>query len=698
MTGFTCDFAVKQTPSAQNIGAYTGKCQRRMTDVNRNKTMRILAAAIIYCASAQVAWTASPVQIPLWDAAAIDNECDRMLANARAQVSALERVPQSQQTVGRVFRGWDRLQITVEDAQGPIDLLSNVSPDAATRTAGEKCLLKINTFNTELFQNEKIYALFQRAKPADGIDRKLRKDVIEAFEDTGVALPPEKRARMKAILDRLEEVRQIFGRNIRDNKTRVAFSPDELKGLPASYLADAKRDDKGGYALGFEYPEYEPFMANAENEEARRRYYVAFSNRGTPQNLDLLGEASRLRLEIAGLYGLPSYAHFVTRRRMVGNPETVWRFLDEVKGKVREIELKEIAELRAFKAERLGKSPQDATLNRWDVAYYQEQLKKLRYNIDQEALRVYFPTDASIAWAFALSGELYGVRFVSAKVPVWHPDVRYYNVIDAKTGRILSGIYLDLFPREGKYSHAAAFGIRSVSVLARRAPISVLVTNFNRKGLDHRELETMLHEFGHVLHGVLSSTRYASHGGTNVERDFVEAPSQMYEEWARTRESLRLIHKYCTGCPEVDDALVKRLHAARSYGMGVRYSRQHLYASYDMVLTGEREVDPMRIWIAMESETPVGHVPGTQFAGTFSHLVGGYAAGYYGYMWSEVLALDMLSRYGKNLMNPTVGRSFRQLILSQGGQKLAADMVRGFLGRDPSPQAFFAEITGQREN
>src|SRR6266853_1552130 len=239
-------------------------------------------------------------------------------------------------------------------------------------------------------------------------------------------------------------------------------------------------------------------MSNAENEEARRRYYIAFNNRGTPQNLDLLGEATRLNREIAGLYGLPSYAHFVTRRRMVESPETVHRFLDEVEGKVREVERREIGELRAFKAERLGKSVREVTLNRWDLPYYQEQLKKARYNIDQEALRAYFPTDASVAWVFAISGSQYG--------------------------------------------------------------------------------------------------------------------------------------------------------------------RQHLYASYDMTLFGEREVDPMQGWIRMEGETPTGYVPDTQFPGTFGHLVGGYGAGYYGYMWSEVLALDMLSVYGKNLMNPAVGRRFRELI------------------------------------
>src|SRR6266567_7652374 len=374
---------------------------------------RRLVLTALCAAFAPVAWTAPRPQIPIWNAPEIDKVCGETLSKARGEIAALERLPLSQATLDRVFGTWNRVQILIEDTQGPLEILTNASPDAATRTAGESCQLKISELGTELFQNEKIYAHFRRITPTDRIDRKLKKDVVEGFEDTGVALPPEKRARMKLILQRLEE--------------------------------------------------------------ARRRYYIAFNNRGTPQNLDLLGEAARLNREIASLYGLPSYAHFVTRRRMVESPETVHRFLDEVEGKVREVERREIGELRAFKAGRLGKSVQEVTLNRWDLPYYQEQLKKERYNVDQEALRAYFPTDASIAWVFAISGRLYGVKFVQAKAPLWHPSVRYYEVIDGKTGGFLSGMYLDLFPREGKYSHAAAFGVRSASLLAKRTPISVLV-------------------------------------------------------------------------------------------------------------------------------------------------------------------------------------------------------------------------------
>jgi thimet oligopeptidase len=199
------------------------------------------------------------------------------------------------------------------------------------------------------------------------------------------------------------------------------------------------------------------------------------------------------------------------------------------------------------------------------------------------------------------------------------------------------------------------------------------------------------------MHGVLSNTDYASQGGTSVERDFVEAPSQMYEEWARRKESLSLLTQFCSpACPAVDDDLLGRLSAARLYGAGLRYSRQHLYAAYDMATSGATSADPLALWDTMEGETPLGHVPGTQFPGAFEHIISGYAAGYYGYMWSEVLALDMLSAYGDNLMDPAVGHRFRRTILAQGSQKKAAQMVREFLGREPSNAPFLAEITGTR--
>jgi len=635
--------------------------------------------------------------IPIYDAASLAEACGTGLADAARLIKRLETMPLGNAGARDLLDRWDRLRIRLEDFEGPVDLTANVSPDAATRSAAEACESKTTRFETELYQNGALYARIKALTARTGPAAKMRKDLLDTFEDNGVALAPDKRARLKAIADRLEEIRQEFDRDIRDNQTRVVFSADEVVGLPRDYLAKAKRDDKGNYLLGFEYPEYLPFMANAENEEARRRYQFAFQNRGTPRNIELLAEAMRLRKEMAGLFGLSSYAEFATRRRMVGNPQAVEKFLREVKSAVREVERKEIAELTALKAATLHKPVGEVRLQRWDADYYQEQQRKARFNVDQEALRQYFPTEASIQWVMAIASRLYGVRFVPATVPTWHPDVRYFDVFDATSGKLKGGVYIDPFPRAGKFSHAAAWPVRGSAKRSRRTPISALVANLNPAGLNSEELETLVHEFGHVMHGVLSDTQYATLAGTSVQLDFVEAPSQMFEEWARRRESLALLPQFCKpACPAIDEARLKQLSAARLYGAGIRYSRQHLYAAYDMAASGETVPDPQAQWEKMEGETPLGYVPGTHFAGTFSHIISGYTAGYYGYMWSQVLALDMLSKFDGNLMDPVTGRRFRTTVLAQGSQKPAAQLVREFLGRDPSNEAFIAEITGTR--
>jgi thimet oligopeptidase len=419
-------------------------------------------------------------------------------------------------------------------------------------------------------------------------------------------------------------------------------------------------------------------------------------NRGTDRNLEILDEVMRLRHELASLYDLPSFAHFVLRRRMAGNPDAVQTFLSEVKAAVESAEARDLDELRALKAEREGRPAADVEVSRWDLSFLSERLRERRYSVDQESLRKFFPPQSTLDWLLDVSGEVFGVRFVPVKVPVWHDEVQYVDVLDGDDGRFIGGIYFDLFPREGKFPHAAAWPVRGVSRRAGRTPISVLVTNFDRRGLTHDEVETLFHEFGHILHGVLSATEFNAHAGTSVQRDFVETPSQIYEEWTRRLESLERMRLVAPDVPLMDTALVERLNAARRFGQGLLYARQWLYASFDLALTGPAPGPAADVWAAMERDTTLGHVPGTAFPGTFAHIVGGYAAGYYGYMWAEVIALDMLSAFGGRLVNPEVGRRFRREILARGSEAPASALVQAFLGRPVNADAFFQEIVGAR--
>ena len=629
--------------------------------------------------------------VPLYDAAQLTRACDDTIARAKKTIAAMD----AKHGAGAIFDEWNRLQIDIENAANPIFLLSNVHPDKAVRDAAEPCLQKLTTLGTEIFQDEKLYARVKAAQPATPHQAKLKKDLVEGFEDSGVTLPPDKRKRAKEIFDKLEELRQAFDRDIRDDPTTVTFTPAEMEGMPESYLKTKKKDGQGNYVLRLDYPSYIPFMQNAKSGAARERYYRAKLSEGGAKNLDLLNEIFDLRKELAGLYGLPSFADYSLRRKMAHDPATVMKFLNDVKAAVGELEKKELEELRAEKAKDLGTPLEQTKFERWDLSYYQEKVRRSRYSIDQEALRKYFPTDKAIDYVFAISQTLYGVKFREVKVPTWHPDVRYFDVVDAKSGRFISGFYLDLYPREGKYNHAAAFPVRGVSLVAHRTPISALVTNFNREGLNHDELETMLHEFGHVLHGVLSRADYNPEAGTSVKRDFVEAPSQMFEEWARREQPLELFKTVCPECPHLTRDDIERLDKARRYGQGIRYARQWLYAVFDMELSTNPR-PPLAVWKNLEAATPLGFVEGTMFPAAFSHIASNYAAGYYGYMWSEVIALDMLTPFKPDMLSPAVGKRYLDTILSQGSQAEEIDMVRKFLGREPSSDAFFAEITGKR--
>ncbi|HUQ27736.1 MAG TPA: M3 family metallopeptidase [Usitatibacter sp.] len=648
-----------------------------------------LAALAAPCVQAQQA-TPRPLAT-LYDAPGVTRACDQGIARAQSTIKQME----ARKGAGAIFDEWNRLAIAMEDVVNPIYLLGSVSPEKAVRDAAEPCLQKVTTLQADLFQNEKLFARVNAAQPANPHQAKLKKDLIEGFEDTGVALPPDKRKRAKEIFEKLEGLRQAFDRNIRDDPTKLVFKPEDMEGMPEAYLAARKRDAEGNFVLGLDYPSYVPFLQNAKREEARKRYYMAKLNEGGAQNLDLLLQIFQLRKELAGLYGLPSFADYALRRKMVGSPATVTKFLGDVKGAVTSLEIREVADLRYQKSLDLAVPVTGMQIHRWDVAYYSEKVRRERFKVDQEKLRKYFPTDKAVQYTLLVAETLYGVKFNEVKVPAWHPDVRYFDVLDGKTGKFISGFYLDLFPREGKYNHAAAFPIRGVSKLARRTPLTALVTNFNREGLDHNELETLMHEFGHVLHGVLSQADYNPHAGTSVKGDFVEAPSQMFEEWARREQPLALFRKVCADCPQLSSQEIAQLEAARRYGQGIRYARQWLYASFDMALATDPQ-PPLTVWKGLEGATPLGHVEGTSFPSSFSHIANNYAAGYYGYMWSEVIALDMLSAFKANMLDPAVGARYRDAILAQGGQEEEMALVKRFLGREPSNEAFFQEITGRR--
>jgi thimet oligopeptidase len=649
-----------------------------------------MCVALLGAASAGAASWPGPA-FPRFDTPAqVVAACDKGLAGAQRRMKALEqRAPDPHWLAAS-----DDLGAYIEDTYYPIGFLTNVHPDAAVRDAAQACELRWQDFASTLGLNERIYQAARRVKPRDAIDREALRLALESFEDSGVGLPADKRPRAKALADRITELGLKFEQNVRDEPTHVSYTPQELAGVPEDAWSKARRDDDGRVVLGIDEPTYMQVMRSAQSAAARERMWRAKTNEGGEPNLALLGEIATLRREYAALFGFDSYADFVLRRRMAQDAGRTQAFLDDVKAAVSAAERRDLDALREAKARHLNQ-PADATrLDRWDVLFYTERLRRERYAVDQDAFRPYFPPQESVRFVMRLAERLFGIRYERVQATLWHPDAQAYAVLDAASGKPIAGLLVDLYPRAGKYNHAAVWSYRNVATRNGRVPQAALVVNLDRQGLTLDELETLLHEFGHALHNNLSATRYTAQAGTNTLHDFAEAPSQMLEDWVYDKRVLDVFAEVCPACKPVPAAMVDQARAARDHLKGSAYARQHLYASYDLALYGRRAADPMALWAAMEGATPLGHVPGTRFPAGFSHVASNYAAGYYGYLWSLVVAMDLRTAFEGHRLDPAVGLRYRRTVLANGGQRPPEELVREFLGRKTSSKAFFDYLKG----
>ena len=649
------------------------------------------AAGTLVAASAAAAPPTSlpgPAFARYENAQALTAACDAGLAGARDRVAALEKMAPGD--------GWlaafDDITAYVEDVSGPLYVLENVHPDKALRDAAQACTLRWSDFDSTLGQNAALYRAVKDVRPRDAIDREFVGFSLEGFEDSGVSLPAAQRERAKQLNDRIAEVSQQFQTRVREANAKLPFTAAELAGVPETVWKDKARDGDGRFVLGLDYPTLLPVLERGEVASTRERMWRAKQNEGGAENLKLLAELAQLRREYARLFGASSFAEFQLRRRMAQNTAITGRFLAEVKAAVQGREKRDLEELRQAKAAHLGAPLEFTRIDRWDVSFYTERVRRDRYAVDQEAFRPYFPPEASLQFVMRLAEKMFGIRYTRMPERLWHDDVQAYAVSDAASGRPLASLYVDLYPREGKYNHAAVWSFRNGSTRGDRAPQAALVVNMDRKGLTLSELETLLHESGHALHNNLSLTRYVAQAGTNVQRDFVEAPSQMLEDWVYDKRVLKVFAEVCPTCTPVPDEMIDKARVARDYGKGLRMARQHLYASYDLALYAADAPDPMALWAQMEGQTPLGHVPGTMFPAGFGHIAGGYASGYYGYLWSDVVALDLRTAFGADRLDPVAGARYRQTVLSQGRQLPPAVMLRNFLGRETNSKAFFEDL------
>ncbi len=649
------------------------------------------AAGTLVAASAAAALPTSlpgPV-FPVYETAqALTAACDAGLAGAGERVKALEAMAPGEAWLA----SYDEVTAFIEDASGPTYLIQNVHPDKAIRDAAQACSLRWSEFGSRLGQNAALYQALGKVRPADAVDRSFVADSLEGFDDAGVGLPLAARERARLLNDQMAALSQRFAARLRDADIKVAFLPAELVGVPESVWKDKPRDGDGRVLLSLDYPTLIPVYERAELAATRERMWRAKQSEGGDGNLKVLAELVQMRREYAQLFGVGSYADFKLRRRMAQNTANTSRFLGEVKSAVESREKRDLEELRKSKSEHLGTPLETTRVERWDVPFYTERVRRERYAIDQDAFRPYFPPMESLKFVMRIAEKMFGIRYTQIQARLWHPDVLAYAVSDAASGQPLASLYVDLYPRDGKYGHAAVFSFRNGAARSGRVPQAALVVNFDRKGLTLSELVTLLHESGHALHNNLSLTRYAGQAGTSVQRDFVEAPSQMLEDWIYDRNVLALFAEVCPTCKPVPDEMIDKARVARDYGKGMALARQYLYASYDLALHGADAPEPMALWAKMEGATPLGYVPGSMFPAGFGHIASGYAAGYYGYLWSDVVALDLRTAFAADRLDPLVGTRYRRTVLSQGRQEPPAELLRNFLGRDTNSKAFFEDL------
>ena len=624
-------------------------------------------------------------------------ECDAVLQDAQAQLDALEAF-QGDATVDTFYRPLNDLLMAFVGGYAKAALFENVHPNEDIRTANEECVQKFDRFSTELNLSRPVFDALNKIDTAAS-DAATQFSVEKALRDyrrSGVDKDEETRNKIRKLNEEITIIGQDFGRNIREDvRVLELASADQLKGLPQDYIDSHKPDENGIIRITTDYPDYIPFVTYAEDDELRKQMRILSRSRGYPQNAEVLKNLLTKRHELAQVLGYETYAHYITDDKMVGSPERAQEFIDEIAGTVKEAASRD----KALLLERLKQiDPGAEEVGVWQYSYLKELLATERYNVDSKELRQYFQFGRVRQGIFDLTSDLFGIEIKEWDAPVWHEDVSAYQVW--QDGELLGLFYLDLHPREGKYKHAAHFGTQD-GILGKQLPISVLVCNFPGKGddsalMEHDDVVTFLHEFGHLLHSQFAGrVEWMNNSGIATERDFVEAPSQLLEEWAFDYDTLRTFAVSQEG-KEIPAELVERLNTARFFGQGINTATQTFYASLSLAYYNRDPETFELLPLMQELEAEYGPFPyldDTHFYANFGHL-DGYSAIYYTYQWSLAISTDMFSKFADGKMRDVeLSRAYREAVLDPGGSRPADELVEAFLGRPFSTDAYKAWLT-----
>jgi thimet oligopeptidase len=634
-------------------------------------------------------------------AAALAQRTADHLERARRHLRSLREV-QEPRTVANTLVPYDNIAIELDAAGNVTSLLERVHPDPAVRSTAERWTQEIAQFATDLSLDRDLYEAL-RGLDTSGEDASTQYYVTRSLRDfrrAGVDKDEPTRDHIRALNDELVLVGQEFARNIQSDRRVVKFDPAALDGLPPDYILAHPPDGDGKVGISTDYPDYVPFMNYAHSGLAREALYRAFRSRGTPANLAVLDRMLALRHELAGLLGYASWAAYATEDKMIRSDAAARSFVMRVAESAERRAREDYSELLRRKRQ---DQPGASEVFDWEKDYYEERIKAERYRVDSQAMRAYFPYARVKQGILDVTSRLFGVEYRRAEDDsVWAPDVETYDVYEA--GERLGRFHLDMHPRADKYKHAAQFTLAN-GVCDRQLPAAALVCNFpggpsNENGLlEHDDVVTFFHEFGHLLHGLFAGRqRWIGTSGVGPEWDFVEAPSQMLEEWAWDVGVLqRFARHHDTGEP-IPAELVESARRARNFGKGTYVRQQMFYAMLSLYLH-DRSPSGLNTTQAVrelqDEYSMFRYVEGTFFHASFGHL-DGYSALYYTYMWSLVIAKDLFSEFpAGDLFDRQVAQRYRSCILDAGNSAPAAQMVQRFLGRPFGFEAFEAWLAAR---
>jgi thimet oligopeptidase len=636
-------------------------------------------------------------------------ECRAGVAKAKAKYDEL-LAASGGRTIANTLEPFNDVSIHVANAANAAQLYREVHPDAKVRDAARTCEKELTAFAADLLLDKRAYDAIKAVdvSKADAKTQRFAMVTLRDYKRAGVDLDDKKRARLKAIEDEVTDLGQKFQKNIAEDTRFIEVTDAKrLDGMPQDWIDAHKPDAKGAIKITTDYPDYIPFISYANDDELRKQLYVKFRERGAGGNEEVMKQLLALRLEKAKLVGYKDWAEYQSDDKMLRGANNAQQFVDRVTALAQTRAKRDLGELQAAmkalggKMQNVQKTAPGQVAD-WQKSWLERQVKKEKYAVDANVVREYFEYNTVLAGLLDITAAIYDIEYRPATDRrTWHADVRVYDVI--RKGDRLGRIFLDMHPRADKYKHAAQFGIKE-GVTGVQLPEGALVCNFpNPKTasgpalMEHGDVVTMFHEFGHLMHHVLGGQqKWIAQSGVATERDFVEAPSQMFEEWGWSYETLSRFAKHHKTGEVIPQELVAKMRRAEKFGLGLYALQQMFYAALALEFhrADPAKLDQLATVKRLQSKyTPFPYVDGTKFHTSFGHLVG-YSSMYYTYMWSLVIAKDLLTVFEKpGLLATAATHKYRDAILAAGGTKPAADLVKDFLGRPSDFKAFEKYLT-----